>query len=66
VLAALDPSAVLQRGYAALQRTDDGQPVYSVSQVETGASIIVLLADGALKSSIEAALLRSSQAMLTR
>src|SRR3954469_17998741 len=66
VLSALDPSAVLQRGYAALQRTDDGQPVYSVSQVETGASIIALLADGALKSSIEAALLRSSQAMLTR
>ena len=66
VLAALDPSAVLQRGYAALQRTEDGQPVYSVSQVEPGASIVALLADGALKSSVEAALPRSPQAVVTR
>jgi len=66
VLAALDPSAVLQRGYAVLQRTDDGQPVYSVSQVEPGASIVALLADGALKSSVEAALPRSPQAVVTR
>jgi len=64
VLAALDPSAVLQRGYAALQRTDDGKPVFSVSQVEAGASVVALLADGALKSSIEAALPRSPQAMV--
>lgn len=66
VLAALDPAAVLQRGYAALQRTEDGQPVYSVSQVEPGASIVALLADGALKSNVEAALPRSPQAMITR
>jgi exodeoxyribonuclease VII large subunit len=66
VLAALDPSAVLQRGYAVLQRTDDGQPVYSVSQVEPGASIVALLTDGALKSSVEAALPRSPQAVVTR
>ena len=66
VLAALNPSAVLQRGYAALQRTDDGQPVFSVSQVEAGASIVALLADGALTSSVEAALPRSAQAMVTR
>jgi exonuclease VII large subunit len=57
---------VLQRGYAVLQRTDDGQPVYSVSQVEPGASIVALLADGALKSSVEAALPRSPQAVVTR
>ena len=66
VLAALDPSAVLQRGYAALQRTDDGQPVFSVSQVEAGASIVALLTDGALKSSVEAALPHSPQAMVAR
>src|SRR5215218_11080470 len=34
VLAALDPSAVLQRGFAVLQRSEDELPVYSVSQVE--------------------------------
>jgi exodeoxyribonuclease VII large subunit len=66
VLAALDPSAVLQRGYAALQRADDGQPVYSVSQVEAGASIVALLTDGALKSNVEAALPRSPQAIVAR
>ena len=49
VLTALDPAAVLQRGYAALQRADDGLPIFSVAQAEPGTRIVALLADGALR-----------------
>ena len=66
VLAALDPAAVLLRGYAALQRTDDGMPVFSVSQVEPGTGIVALLADGALKSSVESTQARSPNVVVTR
>ena len=66
VLAALDPTAVLQRGYAALQRTDDGLPVFSVSQAEPGTSIVALLADGSLTSSVDAVLPRSPHAVVSR
>src|SRR5215217_265791 len=66
VLVALDPAAVLQRGYAALQRADDGLPVFSVSQAEPGTSIVAQLADGALQSSVEATLSRSPNAVVTR
>ncbi len=66
VLAALDPTAVLQRGYAALQRTDDGLPIFSVSQAEPGTSIVALLADGSLTSSVEAVLPRSPHAVVSR
>jgi exodeoxyribonuclease VII large subunit len=55
MLAALDPTAVLQRGYAALQRRTDGLPVFSVSQAESGTRIVALLADGTLSSSVESA-----------
>jgi exodeoxyribonuclease VII large subunit len=66
VLAALDPTAVLKRGYAALQRTDDGLPVFSVSQAEPGTSIVALLADGSLASSVEAVLPRSPHAVVSQ
>ena len=66
VLAALDPTAVLQRGYAALQRTDDGLPVFSVSLTEPGKRIVALLADGSLTSSVEAVLPRSPNAVVSR
>jgi exodeoxyribonuclease VII large subunit len=66
VLVALDPAAVLQRGYAALQRADDGLPVFSVSQAEPGTRIVAHLADGALQSSVEATLSRSTNAVVTR
>ena len=66
VLVALDPAAVLQRGYAALRRTDDGLPVFSVSQAEPGTSIVAQLADGAVQSSVEATLSRSPNAVVTR
>jgi exodeoxyribonuclease VII large subunit len=66
VLVALDPAAVLQRGYAALHRTDDGLPVFSVSQAEPGTSIVAQLADGAVQSSVEATTSRSPNAVVTR
>ena len=66
VLAALDPAAVLRRGYAALQRSDNGLPVFSVAQVEPGTRIVALLADGALSSSVDTALSRSADAAIAR
>lgn len=46
-LHALNPSAILQRGYAAL-RTTDAQPVRSVAQVSIGDILHARLADGKL------------------
>ena len=66
VLAALDPTAVLQRGYAALQRTDDRLPVFSVCHAEPGTSFVALLADGSLESRVESVLPRPPQAVVTR
>ena len=66
VLAALDPAAVLQRGYAALQRVDDGLPVFSVAQAEPGTRIIAFLSDGALESSVGVTLPRSRSGMVPR
>jgi exodeoxyribonuclease VII large subunit len=59
MLTALDPVSVLQRGYAAVQRSNDGLPVFSVSQAEPGTRIVALLADGMLNSSVESAVPRS-------
>jgi exodeoxyribonuclease VII large subunit len=44
-LRALDPALILQRGYAWLTQ-DDGRPVSSVGQVQTGQSLQATLADG--------------------
>jgi exodeoxyribonuclease VII large subunit len=66
VLAALDPTAVLQRGYAALQRAEDRQPVFSVTQAATGTRIVAFLADGALESSVDVTLLRSPSGVVPR
>ena len=66
VLAVLDPTAVLQRGYAALQRADDGLPVFSVAQAETGTRIVAFLADGALESSVDVTLPRSPSGVVPR
>jgi exodeoxyribonuclease VII large subunit len=66
VLATLNPTAVLQRGYAVLQRTDDGLPVFSVSQAEPGTGIVALLADGALQSRVESTLPHSPSAVVSR
>jgi exodeoxyribonuclease VII large subunit len=53
LLAAIDPAAVLKRGYAALQTADDGQPVFSVSQVREGANIVAILEDGAVRGTAQ-------------
>jgi exodeoxyribonuclease VII large subunit len=66
VLAALDPTAVLQRGYAALQRADDGLLVFSVTQAATGTRIVAFLADGALESSVDVTRLRSPSGVVPR
>ena len=52
VLAALEPAAVLKRGYAAIQRMDNGLPVFSVAQVQPGSEIAALLEDGSFKSTV--------------
>ena len=65
VLTALDPVSVLQRGYAALQRSDDALPIFSVTQAKPGTRIVALLTDGALKSSVDAALPRSPRAVVS-
>ena len=53
VLAALEPAAVLKRGYAAIQRAEDGRPVFSVSHVQSGTAIVTRLQDGALRSMVD-------------
>jgi exodeoxyribonuclease VII large subunit len=63
VLTALDPGAVLRRGYAALQRADDALPIFSVAQAEPGTRIVALVADGALTSSVDSTLPRSPRAV---
>jgi exodeoxyribonuclease VII large subunit len=65
VLTALDPTAVLQRGYAALQRSDDGLPIFSVAQAEPGTPFVAVLADGALNSSVDIALPRPPSAVVS-
>jgi len=65
VLTALDPAAVLQRGYAALQRADDERPIFSVAQAEPGTRIVALLADGALKSSVDTTLPRAPRVVVS-
>ena len=53
LLGALNPAAVLGRGYAALQRGDTRQPVYSIAQVERGDTVLAVLADGTLSGPVD-------------
>ena len=65
VLTALDPVAVLQRGYAVLQRSADALPIFSVAHAEPGTPFVAVLTDGALKSSVEVALPRPRSAVVS-
>jgi exodeoxyribonuclease VII large subunit len=65
VLTALNPDAVLQRGYAALQRSDNALPIFSIAQAEPGTEMVALLADGTLKSSVDIVLPRSRSATVS-
>jgi exodeoxyribonuclease VII large subunit len=47
-LAALNPLAVLRRGYAVVTRPEDGRVVLTAEQAPAGAALRVQLADGAL------------------
>jgi exodeoxyribonuclease VII large subunit len=52
-LAALSPLATLARGYAIVQRADDGRVVRSPAQVEPGDAVFARLADGTLTLRVE-------------
>lgn len=47
----LDPSLVLQRGYAWIAG-EDGHPIVSISQVKPGQQVVASLADGAVDMSV--------------
>jgi exodeoxyribonuclease VII large subunit len=53
-LAALSPRSVLDRGFALLERADDGRPIFAASTVAPGARIAAVLADGTLLARVEA------------
>lgn len=62
LLAALDPTAVLQRGYAALHTEENGDPIFSVTQLQPGQRVVAHLSDGASTSVIEQVRARGSAA----
>ena len=45
-LSALNPRAVLERGYALVQRSDDGSLVSSVKQVQHSDEVAITVRDG--------------------
>ncbi|MSP78702.1 MAG: exodeoxyribonuclease VII large subunit [Dehalococcoidia bacterium] len=51
-LTALDPSQVLRRGYAMVQRADTGKVVSSSKQVATGDKVAVRLTDGSFEADV--------------
>ncbi|MBA3450794.1 MAG: exodeoxyribonuclease VII large subunit [Chloroflexia bacterium] len=53
VLQALDPRAVLSRGYAALQNADDAQPLFSISQVKQHRALRVTVHDGSFSATVK-------------
>jgi exodeoxyribonuclease VII large subunit len=53
LLAALDPTAVLQRGYAVLQAEENGDPIFSIAQLRPGQRVVAHLGDGASTSIVE-------------
>lgn len=53
LLASLDPSAVLRRGYAAIHDPERNEAIFSVHQLRTGQRTAFVLADGAAESTID-------------
>ncbi|MCL0044558.1 exodeoxyribonuclease VII large subunit [Dehalococcoidia bacterium] len=51
-LDALDPMAVLSRGYALLQRADDGTPICTVNQVKNGTKMEITVHDGKFNAQV--------------
>ena len=58
LLDALNPAAVLARGYSALQRLDTNQPVYSIAQVDGGDALAAVISDGAITVSVDGVVTR--------
>ena len=52
-LEALNPNAVLARGYAVVTRKDDGRVVSRVAQVDSGQQILIRVSDGQLDAEIK-------------
>jgi exodeoxyribonuclease VII large subunit len=61
LLAALDPVAVLNRGYAALHDVETARPVFSVDQAARVARLRATLADGAVDAKVETVLASDGQ-----
>lgn len=53
LLRALDPAAVLNRGYAVLERVADERPLFATSQAAPGMALRAVLADGELLTTVE-------------
>jgi exodeoxyribonuclease VII large subunit len=66
VLAALEPAAVLKRGYAAIQTVDSGLPVFSAAQVHPGSEIVTLLDDGSFISTVASPVTAGAQVVRER
>jgi exodeoxyribonuclease VII large subunit len=62
LLGALDPDAVLRRGYASIQRSVDGRSVFSMSQVTPGEQVVAFLQDGSFSAIVDRAGSRSGKA----
>ncbi|MGB3328329.1 MAG: exodeoxyribonuclease VII large subunit, partial [Thermomicrobiales bacterium] len=60
VLASLNPTAILQRGYAVLVDGESRQPIRSVHQLTTGSTLETVLRDGTVSSTVTATTSRSS------
>ena len=52
-LRTLDPAATLRRGFAVVQRSDTGQVISGVGQVNGGESLTITVTDGAFPASAE-------------
>jgi exodeoxyribonuclease VII large subunit len=62
VLDALDPSAVLRRGYASVCRLSDDQPICDVALVQPGDQVRAVLEHGSLIATVEVRRVHSSRA----
>lgn len=54
VLQALDPEAVLERGFAALHDAETAQPIYGIRQASPARRIRAVLSDGAFQATVDA------------
>ncbi len=66
MLRALDPGAVLRRGYASLSHSVDGSPLFSVAQAVPGEPLTARLGDGALHAVVDRAESAVSRVALKR